>query len=150
MDMSHLESDPDAWIIVCDGTKAVILENRGTRSRPHLYVRQVHKQDDPRTSEQGTDRPGRFFGSTEQARSAAEQTDWHDQAEHKFLRDLARELHAAVASGTIKHLVLVAPPRALGMLRKYWPATHRDAIRAEIAHDYTKLPVGELERRLFG
>jgi len=148
--MTNLESDPEALIVVYDGTKGIILENRGTRSYPELHVRQVHEQEDPRTSEQGTDRPGRFFASTGELRSVAEQTDWHDQSEQTFLRNLTHELQVAVASGAVTRVALVAPPRALGVLRKYWPAIHRDAIKAELAHDYVKLPIHEIEKRLFG
>lgn len=148
--MTNLESDPEAWIVVCDGTKAIILENRGTPSHPDLHIRQVHEQKDPRTSEQGADRPGRFFASIGKVRSAAEQTDWHDRTEKTFLRNLTQELQAAVASGAVKRVVLVAPPRALGVLRKYWPATLRAAVKAELAHDYVKLSIHELEKRLFG
>ena len=54
-----------------------------------------------------------------------------------------------VASGTAKHLVVVAPPRAGGMIGQAWPSTHREALKAELAHDYIKLPVNEIEQRLF-
>jgi protein required for attachment to host cells len=38
----------------------------------------------------------------------------------------------------------------LGVLRQAYPGHVRNAIRAEVAHDYVKLPVGEIEKRLFG
>ena len=146
--MTKLKIEAGDWIVVCDGQKAMILENIGDQKFPNLHAREVRNQPDPRTSDQGTDAPGRFFASVGSERSAVEQTDWHERAEQAFLRTLARDLHAAVIAGTVKGLVVVAPPRALGMVRQAWPATHRDAIKAELAQDYVKLPVDEIERRL--
>jgi protein required for attachment to host cells len=77
-----------------------------------------------------------------------EQTDWHDQAEQQFLADLAKRLDAAVTAGETKSLIVVAPPRALGVLRQAFTAAVRNAIRAEIDKDYVKMPVYEIEKHL--
>jgi hypothetical protein len=45
-----------------------------------------------------------------------EQTDWHAQEEDRFLRKLADRLDAAVNAGQAKSLILIAPPRALGVI----------------------------------
>ena len=44
--------------------------------------------------------------------------------------------------------MLVAPPRALGVLRQAFTNGLRDAIRAEIDKDYVKMPVHEIEKKL--
>jgi protein required for attachment to host cells len=108
----------------------------------------VHKQPDPSTHEQGTDAPGRAINSIDGRRSAVEQTDWHDQAEHRFLVGLARRLDAAVTAGETRSLILVAPPRALGVLREAYSASLRHAVRAEIDKDYVKMPVDQIEKHL--
>ena len=77
----------------------------------------MFEQKDWPTRELGTDRPGRSYSSVGHGRSAVEQTDWHDQAEQAFLTELAQHLDAAVAAGKVKSLIMVAPPRALGVLR---------------------------------
>lgn len=147
--MSKLKITRDEWIVVCDGTKAMILDNVGDELYPRLHVREVRQQPDPPTHEQGSDAPGRFFAAVGGMRSAAEETDWHTETEQAFLRGLTHDLHAAVVAGGAKGLVVIAPPRALGLIRQAWPATHRDVIKAELARDYVKLPVDEIERRLF-
>jgi protein required for attachment to host cells len=83
------------------------------------------------------------------ARSTVEQTDWHDEAERAFLKELAKRLDAAAASNETKAIVIVAPPRALGMLRPAYTPALRRKLREEIEHDYVKLPVADIERRLF-
>ena len=148
--MERLKTKAGDWFVVCDGRKALILENIGDAEFPNLHTREVKEHPVPSTHEQGSDVPGRAFASVGSARSAVDQTDWHHQVEDEFLRDLAAELDRAVAAGKTKHLVVVAPPRALGVLRHAYPGRLRTAIRAEVAHDYVNMPVGEIERRLFG
>jgi protein required for attachment to host cells len=143
--------EPGVWVVVCDGAKALVLEKAGGEDRPmSLKIREVHEHPDPKTSEQGTDAPGRTINSIGEIRSALEQTDWHDQAERTFLAKLADRLDAALLAGKAKALIMVAPPRALGMIRQSYSSHVRDALRAEIDKDFVKLPVPEIERRLFG
>jgi protein required for attachment to host cells len=136
------------WVVVCDGAKALILENAGDATFPNLKTREVHEQDDAKTHEQGTDAPGRTFQSVGSKRSAVEQTDWHDQAEQRFLIELAKRLDAAVTAGETKSIIIVAPPRALGVLRQAYPNALREAVKAEIDKDYVKMPVHEIEKHL--
>jgi protein required for attachment to host cells len=96
----------------------------------------------------GTERPGRAMSSVGHGRSAYEQTDWHAQQEEAFLTQLTERLAAAVAAGKTKSLIVVAPPRALGVLRPAYPQGLKDAVRAEIDKDLVKLPVYEIEKHL--
>ncbi len=148
--MSRLKIGPGEWVVVCDGTKALVLENVGDAKFPNLKTREVYEQEDPATHEQGSDAPGRAFNSIDARRSAMEQTDWHDQAEHRFLHDLAGRLDAAIHAGKTKALIMVAPPRALGVLRHAYSHNVRAALRAEIDKDFVKLPVHEIEKHLAG
>ena len=43
---------------------------------------------------------------------------------------------------------MVAPPRALGVLRQAYSKGLRDAIKAEIDKDYVRMPVHEIEKKL--
>ena len=96
----------------------------------------------------GTDKPGRSFSSVGNGRSAMEQTDWHDQAEQRFLAKLAARLDKAVLGGETPSLIVVAPPRAIGVLRRAYSSHVRQAIRAEVEKDYVKMPVDEIARHL--
>ena len=51
------------WVVVCDGTKALVLENAGDDEFPNLKTKEVYAQNDPKTHEQGTDAPGRVHQS---------------------------------------------------------------------------------------
>jgi protein required for attachment to host cells len=146
--LEKVKIGPGAWVVVCDGAKALILENAGDRQYPDLRTKAVLEQDNPPTDEQGTDRPGRAYASVGTARSAVGQTDWHDQGEEKFLKDLAEKIHRAVHSGKTKELVIVAPPRALGMIRENYTPAIKQALREEVDKDLVKIPVDQIEKHL--
>src|SRR5689334_18151686 len=110
--MNKMRIDKGDWLVVCDGRKALILENLGDEMFPNLHTREVREQDNPSTAAQGTDAPGRFHASVGGARSSAEQTDWHDEAERTFLRSLAERLDTALSTGETSGLTMVASPRA--------------------------------------
>ena len=150
--MSELLIQRGEWVVVCDGAKALVLENAGDAKFPNLKTVQVFEQKDLATHELGADRPGR----TQQAvgvgpaRSAVGQTDWHDQSERQFLAQLVQYLDKAIAAGKTKALVIVAPPRALGVLRPEYSHAVKGAIRAEIDKDLVKHPVHVIEKHLTG
>ena len=77
-------------------------------------------------------------------------TDFHLQAEESFLRHFAENLDRHVLQEKIGALLLIAPPRALGFLRKALSDATRRAVAGELAHDYVKLSLAEIERRLVG
>jgi protein required for attachment to host cells len=138
------------WVVVCDGAKALVFENIGDPDRLNLVTRETAAADNPSTTEQGVERPGRVHQRVGPKRSAVDQTDWHDAAERTFLKSLAARLDRAVADGRTKAIVLVAAPRAMGMLRAELSPRVDKAVRHEIAKDYTGMPVDEIERRLAG
>ena len=136
------------WVVVCDGGKALMLENIGDEVFPNLKTRETNDNSNPPTREQGTDEPGRAFQSVGGARSAMEQTDLHEQSERAFLTRLAARLDAAVKAGQIKSLIIVAPPRALGVIRNAYTPALRAAVQAEIDKDLVRMPVHQIEKHL--
>jgi len=148
--MADLKIHQGDWVVVCDGAKALFLENAGDAKFPNLKTVEVHTHDVPKSREIGTDAPGRNRPSVGSAGGAMEEADPHDQAEQAFLRDIAGRLDQAVNSGRSKAIVMVAPPRALGVLRNVYSGQLRAAIRAELDKDYVKLPVYEIEKHLAG
>jgi len=146
--MPDLMIHKNEWVVVCDGAKALVLQNAGDAKFPNLKTLEVFEQKDVATHELGTDAPGRSFSSVGFGRSAVSQTDWHDQAEHAFLTQLAHHLDAAVTAGKTKSLIVVASPRALGMLRPAYTHALKGAVRAELHKDLVRMPVHEIEKHL--
>jgi len=146
--MEKLKVGTGDWVVVCDGRKALILENIGDRMFPNLHMKEVREHADQPTSAQGSDAPGKVHSSVGTARSAIEQTDWHDEAERAFLKALAERLHQAVTTGETRGLTMVASPRALGMIRADYTDAMRKVLHGEVHKDLVKLPVYEIEKQL--
>lgn len=146
--MSGLSIREGEWVVVCDGAKALILENVGDSKFLNLKTRDVFEHKAKATHELGADKPGRSNSSVGPGRSSVTQTDWHAQEEESFLADLAAKLDHAVTAHEVKTLVVVAPPRALGFLRQAYGHGLKAAVRAEIDKDLVKMPVHEIEKYL--
>src|SRR6185437_4104012 len=146
--MSALMIHHDEWVVVCDGAKALVLQNTGDAKFPNLKMREVYEQKDLPTHLLGADRPGRTHSSAGPGGSSVTQTDWHNQAEQAFLIHLAQKLDAAIAAGKTKSIILAASPRALGMIPPAYSHALRAALRAEVGKDLVKLPIHEIEKHL--
>ena len=146
--MSELLIHRDEWVVVCDGAKALVLQNAGDAKFPNLKMREVYEQKDLPTHLLGADKPGRTHSSAGSGSSSVTQTDWHNQAEQAFLTQLAEKLDAAVAAGKTKSIILAASPRALGMIRPAYSHALRAAVRVEVDKDLVKLPIHEIEKHL--
>ena len=149
--MSQLLIHRGEWVVVCDGAKGLVLENVGDEKFPNLKTLEVFEQKDLATHELGAEKPGRAYSPAGHGvRGTIEQTDWHDQAERDFLVHLVKHLDTALAAGKVKSLIVVAPPRALGMLRPVYSHALKSAVRAEIDKDLVKHPVDRIEKQLTG
>jgi protein required for attachment to host cells len=137
-----------ALILVCGGAKALLLRNEGDAELVNLQAVEHFAQAEPPAHELGTDRPGRVYQSHGTARSAVETTDFHEAGEAAFLADAAKELDRLATSEKPK--AIIAPPKALGILRQNFSDSVRAAIQAEIAKDLVHLPTDEIERHLAG
>jgi protein required for attachment to host cells len=148
--MEKIEVKAGDWVVVCDGRKALILENQGDEKFPNLRTRDSYEHENPRTHEQGTDKPGRIQQSAAPGGSAVEQTDWHDQSEQEFLKSLASRLDKELQKDGARSLIIVAAPRALGMLRPEYSHAIQSSLKAEVSKDMVNMPVYEIEKKLTG
>lgn len=134
-------------VLVADGSKMLILENRGEAFSPKLEVVSQSEQDLLPDRDIGTDRPGRSHTSVGPGRSALQETDFHRQAEDRFAMEAAGQLIersriAANGSG----IIVIAPPRTLGKLRQHYQGEVESKLIAEIAKDMTGHPVNDIAR----
>ena len=138
----------NALILVADGKKYLLLRNNGDFRSVALGYEGGGEKDNPPTREQGSDSPGRAFSSTGVARSAMQQTDWHQIEEDRFAERIAEELGTLADAGDFEELIVVAPPRFIAELRKDFGHTVFSRLVAEIPKDLTKHPVEEIAKIL--
>ena len=145
--MAKVKIPNGAWVLVADGAKALVLANHGDATLPDLRVVNVFEtQEGERTSELGTDAPGRTFSGNAPRRAAYEQTDWHQIGEHRFAKTIADMLNREVLKPSVPALIIVAPASALADLRHGVSKQVRDKILGELDKDLTKHPIPDIEK----
>jgi protein required for attachment to host cells len=140
----------DAWVMVGDGQKSLFFRNEGGSTYPNLEIVDVLRSENPGTSAQGSDRPGRTHASIRTARSAIQETSWRKLQKHRFAEDIADALHSAAHSGRYDKLMIAAPPAIMGDLRKAMHKQVSDKVAAEVSKDLTKMPPHVTEKILAG
>lgn len=133
------------WVLVADGEKALILENLTDGDDPHLDVTEKETQDNPPTREQAANRRGRVQQSANEGGHAYSDTDWHEFEKDRFAKDVADMLYKKAHAGEFEHLVLVASPQVLGVLRDELHQVVTEKVVGEIDKTLTNHPVEEIE-----
>lgn len=146
--MSHIVVHNGAWVVVGDGRHALFLYNHGDPDLLDLRVIEARVEDNPPTREQGADAPGRLFSSRGGMRGAIEPTDWHELEKEHFAREIATRINKAAASGELQEIVIIAPPRVLGELRKELSPQAAARVKGELDRDLTHHPLPEIEKAL--
>jgi len=137
-----------SFIVVADGRKMLFFRNEGDAMHPNLVVERVREQDNPESSAQGTDAPGRTFASNGTGRSAYEETDWHQLEEDRFAAETAELLKKRALRNDYDALFVIAPPKTLGELRKHYHKEVSGRLAGELDKDLTGHPVDQIEKIL--
>jgi protein required for attachment to host cells len=148
--MEQVKIPRHAYVLVCDGAKALLFRNEGDAELVNLKAVEHFAEFEPAAHDLGTDRPGRVYQSHGSARSAVEETDFHEAGEAAFLGRVAKELDRLVEAEKAHAVIVVAPPKALGILRPHFSPAVKAAIKGEIGKDIAHLPTDEIEKHLAG
>jgi len=139
--------DNGTLILAADGAKMLILRNDGDAKYPVLATVAHAEAENPPSHEQGTDAPGRAFSSVDGRRSAVGETDWHQQAEDQFAGRALAALEDA-ADAEEGGIVVIAPPRMLGELRRQYSNAIRRRLIAEIDKDVANRTSDDIARAI--
>ncbi len=143
----------DAFVMVADGRKLLFLRNEGDALIPNLQVeKKLIDKHNPDHNEQATDLAGGAMGTrTAGAQWGAgnmDEVDFHQLEEDRFAAEAAQLLKERALRNEFESLIIVAPPRTLGALRKHYHKEVADRLKAEIAKDLTGHTVPQIEEAL--
>ena len=138
----------NSFVLVADGRKMLFLRNEGDGAYPKLEVETKDIQENPATRDQKTDDSGRTFATSGVGGHAYSETDFHQLEEDRFAADAAEMLKERALRNEYDALIVVAPPRTLGELRKHYHKEVEKRLTGEIAKDLTGHPVTEIEKIL--
>lgn len=137
------------WILIADRTKARLLHvlPNGQGPFPELACF-VHEAGRLQPRDRDSDEPGRVIHPAGYA-SAVEPHEDRDHVEStRFASELASSLERSRQEQRFDRLIVIAPPKFLGVLREEWTPALRKMIQLEIHQDLLNLPDAELQQRL--
>ena len=105
-------------VLVTDGGRATVFRNAGDVGKPDLQAVKSYHQDNPPNRDQARDKPSRVMESVGFGRSTAEQPDYHQMTEDRFVQGIAADMAKELAAGAFSEIIVVAPPVAMGVWRK--------------------------------
>jgi protein required for attachment to host cells len=161
----------NAVVVVADGRKMLFLRNQGDAQAPNLQVEHAEERVNPADRDQKSDAAG-AASSTQSgpgapavaqngsmhargggagfapSRGSFEEVDFHQQEEDRFAADTAALLKKRAMSNDYEALIIIAPPRTLGELRKHYHKEVSDRLTGELAKDLTGHTIPDIEKAL--
>jgi protein required for attachment to host cells len=140
----------DALVLVADGRKMLFFRNQGDEDQIDLRTEAHEQRKDRKDSDIKTDAPGGTHQSSGYGHSTYEETDFHQQEEDRWIKDAAEELKDRVLRGDFEALAIIAPPKALGVLRKCLHKEVERRIVCTVNKEMSGRPVPDIEALLNG
>ena len=135
-------------VLVADGRKSLFFRNEGDASSLKFAVEEKTEQENPAHHEQASDLAGMSMKTKDGRGGSMEEVDFHQQEEDRFAAELAAMLKDRALRGEFESLIVVAPPKTLGELRKHYHKEVERRLVAEIPKDLVNVPVPEIEKIL--
>ncbi len=133
----------NAHVLVADGAKMLFFRNEGDADHLNLQVVEAAQQADPADRDIKTDTAGQSPGH-----GTMGEADFHQQNEDRFAADAADLLNKKALAGAYEQLIIVAPAKTLGVLRKHLHGEAEKRVIGELSKDLTGQPVDGIEKHL--
>ena len=138
----------NALVLVADGRKMLFFRNAGDENQIDLRTEAHEARTDRKNGDLRTDAPGTTQQSFGYGHSTYEETDFQQQEEDRWIKDAAAELKTRALRNDFDALAIVAPPRALGTLKK---CLHKEVARRvvkTINKEMSGRPIPDIEALL--
>ena len=140
----------NALVLVADGRKMLFFRNHGDENHIDLRTEAHDQRKDRKNREIKTDASGGTHQSAGDGHSTYEETDFHQQEEDRWIKDAAEELKRRVLRNDFEALAIVAPPKALGVLKKSLHKEVEKRIVCTVNKEMSGRPVPDIEALLVG
>ncbi|MBC7767560.1 MAG: host attachment protein [Phycisphaerales bacterium] len=137
-----------AWMLVADGRRARVLveQSRGATLEERADLTMEISEDELYEPQDGRPRDSNRFGHG--SHTVGNGRNLHEAEEEKFLKRVADRIGEADKRNQFEHLVIAAPPRALGLLRNLLPTSTQSRICATTPKDLLDEAAPKLRERL--
>lgn len=139
-----------ALVLVADGAKLLFLRNHGDQNQIDLRTESHDARHGRKDREIKTDAPGTSKQSFGYGAPALDEPDYHHQEEDRWVKEAAEELKKRALRNDFDALAVIAPPKALGVLRKELHKEVERRIVLTINKAMTDRPIPDIEELLVG
>jgi protein required for attachment to host cells len=141
----------NALVLVADGRKMLFFRNHGDENQIDLRTESHEAREHQRKDREiKTDAPGTVKQSFGYGRSTYEEPDFQQQEEDRWIKDAAEELKARVLRNDFDALAIVAPPKALGVLKKCLHKEVEKRLVCTVNKEMSGRPIPDIEALLNG
>src|SRR6476620_11225268 len=140
----------NALVLVADGRKTLFFRNHGDENQIDLRTEAHEARKDRKDREIKTDAPGTTRQSGGFGHSTYEETDFQQQEEDRWIKDAADELKARALRNDFDALAIIAPPKALGVLRKCLHKEVEKRLVCIVNKEMSGRPIPDIEALLVG
>ncbi len=140
----------NALVLVADGRKMLFFRNHGDENQIDLRTESHDARRDRKERYFRTDAPGTAKQSFGFGHSTYEETDFQQQEEDRWIKDAADGLKARVLRGDFEAVAIVAPAKALGVLKKCLHKEVERRIVCTVDKEMTGRPIPDIEALLNG
>jgi protein required for attachment to host cells len=138
----------DALVLVADGRKMLFFRNHGDENQIDLRTEAHDARKERKDREIKTDAPGSTKQSFGYGRPTYEETDFHQQEEDRWIKEAAEELKKRALRNDFEALAIVAPPKALGVLKKCLHKEVEKRIVCTVNKEMSGRPIPDIEALL--
>jgi protein required for attachment to host cells len=140
----------NALVLVADGRKMLFFRNHGDENQIDLRTESHDARQDRKDRYFKTDAPGTEKQRFGYGRSTYEETDFHQLEEDRWIKDAAEELKKRALRNDFDALAIVAPPKALGFLKKCLHSEVEKRIVCTVNKEMSGRPIPDIEALLDG
>ena len=140
----------NALVLVADGRKTLFFRNHGDGNQIDLRTEAHDERDDRKDREIKSDAPGTVKQSFGFGHSTYEEPDFQQQEEDRWIKDAADELKARALRNDFDALAIVAPPKALGVLKKCLHSEVEKRVVCTVNKEMSGRPIPDIEALLDG
>jgi protein required for attachment to host cells len=140
----------NALVLVADGRKMLFFRNHGDENQIDLRTEAHDARKNRKDRDIKTDAPGTARSSFGFGRPSMDETDFHQQEEDRWVKEAADELKARALRGDFDALAIVAPPKALGVLRQNLHKEVERRIVCVVNKEMSGRPIPDIEALLNG
>lgn len=137
--------DQKTLVLIADGQRATFLSNTAKGETISLKILHSMAFFNEANRDLNPDRPGHSKVGMSERGTSYEQNDIHQANEVTFLGGVIDAIEAIMTENELSKILLIAEPRALGVVRQAMPTALMNKVVMQIDKDYTKNPLPELE-----